>query len=217
MEERSEASEAEEGGEQPEQESASEDEESDEEEPVEPGLVASSSKARKAPAWTDPDDTNISVSLADNARLRKMRDAPSDNVVGGREYERRLRRQFEHINPTPDWAQKARSKLHPSKQKRRRPSVFSDEDEKMQEDEDLNDLLGDTSGILGPRPKKLASGTLAIERLRDANLAAPSEGAIKAVQFHPSTQIPVLLTASEDRRLRFFNVCLCFPGRRRSA
>ena len=171
----------------------------------EPQPVASSSKARKAPAWEDPDDTNLTVSLANNARLRKLRDAPSDDVVGGREYERRLRRQFERINPTPDWAAKARSKLHPSKQKRRRASVSSEEEE-VEKDEDLSELLADAGGILGRKQKKLAPGTLSIERLRDANLAAPSEGAVNAVQFHPSSQIPVLLTASEDRRLRFFNV-----------
>ena len=180
--------------------------ESEAEEIQEPMPVASSSKARKAPAWEDADDTNLTVSLAQNTRLRKLRDAPSDDVVGGREYERRLRRQFERINPTPDWATKARSKLHPSKQKRRRSSVSSEEAAEEEEQDDLSELLADAGGVLGRRSKKLAPGTLSIERLRDANLAAPSEGAIKAVQFHPSSQIPVLLTASEDRRLRFFNV-----------
>lgn len=178
---------------------------SEEDEPEESIPVASSSKTRKPSAWEDPDDTNITVSLAKDTRLRKLRDAPSDDVVGGREYERRLRRQFERINPTPDWATKARSKLHPTKTKRRRASVSSQEEEPEKED-DLSELLADAGGILGPRQKKLAPGTLSIERLRDANLAAPSEGAVKAIQFHPSSQIPVLLTAGEDRRLRFFNV-----------
>lgn len=180
---------------------------SDGEEDQEHVPVASSSKGRKASAWEDPDDANLKVSLAKNTRLRKLRDAPSDDVVEGREYERRLRRQFERINPTPDWATKARDKLHPSKSKRRRPSVSS-EDGEAEKDEDLSELLADAGGVLGKKPKRLAPGTLSIERLRDANLAAPSEGAVKALQFHPSAQIPVLLTASEDRRLRFFNVSL---------
>lgn len=186
-------------------EDESEDDEADAELVQNPTSVASSSKARKAPAWQDPDDTSLSVSLAANTRLRKLRDAPSDDVVGGREYERRLRRQFERINPTPDWASKARTKLLSSKQKRRRASVSSDE-EGQENIDDLDDVLADAGGVLGSRPKTLAPGSLSIERLRDANLAAPSEGAVKAVQFHPSAQIPVLLTASEDRRLRFFNV-----------
>jgi U3 small nucleolar RNA-associated protein 18 len=196
-------------GENPAPEESSEEDGNGEEKLEEFAPVASSSKGRKAPAWTDPDDTNLAVSLANNTRLRKLRDAPSDNVVGGREYERRLRRQFERINPTPDWASKARSKL--SKTKRRRSSVSSEGEEMMEDKGDLEEILADTGGVLGKRKKALAAGTLSIERLRDANLAAPSEGAIKAIQFHPSTQIPVLLTASEDRRLRFFNVSVHCP------
>ncbi|KAJ3536589.1 hypothetical protein NM688_g6817 [Phlebia brevispora] len=180
-------------------EDGSEDEESDDEEKSEP--VASSSKPpqlRKGPAWVDPDDANLEVSLANNKRLRKMRDAPSEDAIGGREYERRLRRQFERINPTPEWAKKARSKLHPTK--KRRAAESSDEDEPM--DEDLLDTLASTDGILGRRRTALQQGTLSIERLRDANISAPAEGAIKAIQFHPSADVPLLLTASEDRRLR---------------
>ena len=161
-------------------------------------------QSRKAPAWVDPDDATLEVSLKGNKRLRKLRDTPTEDAIGGREYERRLRRQYEKINPTPDWAKRARTKLHPSK--KRRASADSDEDEDMLTDEDLPTLLASTTGVLGKRSKALQSGTLSIERLRDANISAPAEGAIKAVQFHPATELPLLLTASEDRRLRFFNV-----------
>lgn len=194
----------------------SSDESGEERDEAEPVASTSQSTARKAPAWTDPDDTGLSVALAENKRLRKLRDAPSENVVGGREYERRLRRQFERINPTPEWASKARKKLLPSKQKRRRSSVSS-ASEATEGDEDMEDLLTSTGGVLGQRPKTLAPGSLTIERLRDANLAAPTEGAVKIVQFHPSNQVPVLLTAGEDRRLRLFNVSLLpFPLCQRS-
>ena len=136
-------------------------------------------------------------------------DAAAEDVIGGREYERRLRRQFERINPTPEWAQKARSKLHPSKKRRASTSsVEENHDETM--DEDLPEALAATSGILGRRPKTLQQGTLAIERLRDANISAPAEGGIKAIQFHPATETPLLLTASDDRRLRFFNVSVAY-------
>ncbi|EPQ61287.1 WD40 repeat-like protein [Gloeophyllum trabeum ATCC 11539] len=157
-------------------------------------------KGRKAPAWTDPDDQQIQVSLASNKRLRKLRDAPTEDTVGGREYERRLRRQFEKINPTPEWAIKARKK----QAKRRRASVSDGEDERA----DVDDLLASTDGILSGAKKSrvLPQGTLAIERLRDANITAKAEGEVKAIQFHPSPRIPVMLTASTDRRLRLFNI-----------
>lgn len=184
-----------------------EDKESDDDEsPIEPIASTSKTAQSKAPAWVDPDDATLEVSLASSKRLRKIRDAPSEDAIGGREYERRLRRQFERINPTPEWAKKARSKLHPST--KRAASDSSDEDEPM--DEDLPDILASTDGIMGHRRKTLQQGTLSIERLRDANISAPAEGAIKAIQFHPSTETPLLLTASDDRRLRFFNVSGAF-------
>ncbi|TFY60987.1 hypothetical protein EVG20_g7224 [Dentipellis fragilis] len=152
-------------------------------------------KNRKPPAWVDLDDANLEVSLATNTRLRKLRDAPAEDVVNGREYERRLRRQFEKINPTPEWAAAARKKA-----KRQREG--SDEEE-----EGIESLLASTKGIASSGKKRvLQSGTLAIERLRDANQAAKADGEIKVVQFHPSPNVPVLLTASADRRIRLFNI-----------
>lgn len=159
---------------------------------------------RKAPAWVDPDDANLQVSLTAHSRLRKLRDAPSEDTVNGREYERKLRRQFERINPTPEWATKARKKLHPSK---RRRSSGSDSDVDNTIEDILPDLLASTGGIsAGKKPRVLTQGVISVDCLRDANQAAPAEGEIKSVQFHPSPQIPVLLTASTDRRLRLFHV-----------
>ncbi|TCD68579.1 hypothetical protein EIP91_010367 [Steccherinum ochraceum] len=201
-------------------ESDAEDEDGDDESEAEDKVVepiaststfplSSSSKRRKAPAWVDPDDTGIQVSLSSEKRLRKLRDAPSDDVVEGKEYERRLRRQFERINPTPDWAAKARKKLHPtSKPKRRRPSTSdatSEEDVEEEEEGDLDSILASTGGILGrSKTGVLSQGTLSIQRLRDANISARSEGPIRAVQFHPS--LPLLLTAGDDRRLKLYNI-----------
>ena len=171
--------------------------------------ISQQPKKLKAPAWTDPDDVNVQVSLASNNRLRKLRDAPSDDTVGGREYERRLRRQFERINPTPGWASNARKKS--GRAKRRRPSVSGSES-----GEDLvPELLASTGGILGTtKSRPIPPNILSIERLRDANQAAPAEGEMKTVAFHPSPHIPVLLTASADRRLRLFHVSGATPDNR---
>ncbi|THH12967.1 hypothetical protein EW146_g7197 [Bondarzewia mesenterica] len=160
-------------------------------------------QSRKAPAWTDPDDNTLQVSLTSSSRLRKLRDAPTEDTVGGREYERRLRRQYEKIHPTPEWAVNARTK----RSKRRRGAGSEDSGGERQE-EGLEELVASTGGILdkGKKGGKLEPGVLAIERLRDANQAAQAEGEIKAIQFHPSRQVPVLLTASSDRRIRLFNI-----------
>lgn len=44
-------------------------------------------------AWEDSDDERIMVSLANNARLRKLRTYEGEDVVNGKEYTKRLRRQ----------------------------------------------------------------------------------------------------------------------------
>lgn len=54
--------------------------------------------------WHDSDDERITVSLAGNSRLRKLRVAESEDIISGKEYIRRLRRQYLQLHPTPDWA-----------------------------------------------------------------------------------------------------------------
>jgi len=56
-------------------------------------LASKSRKAKKAPAWVDSDDAELKVSLASDNRLRKLRAAPDEDVITGKDYELRLRRQ----------------------------------------------------------------------------------------------------------------------------
>ncbi|KAI0761625.1 WD40-repeat-containing domain protein [Trametes elegans] len=176
-----------------------------------PAPGPSAINSRKPSAWADDDDAAIEVSLATDKRRRKLRDGVAEDTVAGRDYERRLRRQFEKINPTPEWATNARKRLHGTAGKRRRLSTSSHSDEQADESEEkegvLDSLLSGTGSVLaGRRAKILPHGTLSIVRLRDANLSAKAEGEVKVVQFHPSPQVPVLFTASSDRRLRLFTV-----------
>ncbi len=174
--------------------------------PTSPAPIASrppnpKPKSRKASAWTDPDDASLEVSLASSARLRKLRDAPEEDAINGREYERRLRRQFVKMNPTPEWATAA------ARRKRRRTDSGADGDDGDVGGLDLDTLVTSSGGILGHRHRtRLDPGVLAIERLRDANQAAQAEGEVNAIQFHPSPQVSMLLIASSDRRIRLFNV-----------
>lgn len=54
--------------------------------------------------WHDSDDERLTVSLASQQRLRKLRVAESEDVINGKEYIRRLRRQYQQLHPTPEWA-----------------------------------------------------------------------------------------------------------------
>ncbi|KIK65860.1 hypothetical protein GYMLUDRAFT_38337 [Collybiopsis luxurians FD-317 M1] len=181
---------------------------SEAEEKPKPKIIPKSLKSsRKPPAWTDSSDPTITtVSLSSSKRLRKLRNAPDEDVLTGREYESRLRRQFERINPEPEWAAKARKKTSKS----REGGEADDEDDA---ESDLNALLSSTSGILSSknsssRPRILSSGTIDISRLRDANQSAQNAGCgdIKSLAFHPSERVPVLCVGSSDRRVRIYNI-----------
>ena len=164
----------------------------------------------RQPAWTDPSDPP-QISLAPS-RLHKLRDAPSESSLPSHEYETRLRRQYQRIHPEPAWAAKAK------RGRSSRASEVGDSDTEDAEsgDVDVGQLLSSTSGILAPSGRKsrvspvLPSGTLSIERLRDANQAVQASGGgeIKVVAFHPSQQVPVLCVGSADRRVRLFNVSI---------
>jgi len=102
---------------------------SEEEFEVEPTPTPLASKSqKKGPAWVDPDDLDVQVSLASDKRLRKLRDTAAEDEIGGRDYERRLRRQFEKLNPTPQWASDARKKRTIAKRRRSVSPSVSEED-----------------------------------------------------------------------------------------
>ncbi len=55
-----------------------------------PTYAASQTKS----AWTDPSDEHVRISLADDDRLRKLRDYLEEDEISGRTYEGKLRRQW---------------------------------------------------------------------------------------------------------------------------
>lgn len=136
------------------------------------------------PAWEDSDDERLVVSLASVPQLRKLRETADDDLVNGREYVRRLRKQYERLYPTPSWAAYATGKAN----KKRRRTMDDDEsgDESasdMDVDEDVStqplakllkdaDILSRTSRSSTKR-RKLQAGTIDIQRLKDVAKAGP--------------------------------------------
>jgi U3 small nucleolar RNA-associated protein 18 len=134
-----------------------------------------------------------------------------EDVITGKDYETRLRAQFERVNPEPAWAKKARGS------KRKNKTWDEDEDDQTEEDEEenVNDIISSTAGILIDKTKMkkrgavvIPSGTLSIERVRDANHSVQNSGSgeIRVLSFHPKPDVPVLCVATADRRVRLFNV-----------
>lgn len=137
-------------------------------------------------AWVDSDDERIVVSLASNPRLRKLRIAELEDLISGKEYTKRLRRQFERLYPVPDWASSAVAKQ--ASKKRRRNSNQDDRSDDTSADDmsvDSDDLsvqplatlLQTTTGFLKLSPsrtrRKLRPEAVEIQRTKDVGLPQP--------------------------------------------
>ncbi|KAI9885840.1 MAG: Lysine-specific demethylase 7A [Watsoniomyces obsoletus] len=174
------------------------------------------------PAWEDSDDEKILVSLATNTRLRKLRTYEGEDLVNGREYIKRLRRQFERLNPVPEWVKYA-TEQHRSRERRRssrKDPRLSDDDEAISEDQmDVDDeelsaqplgkLLRSVDGLAiatsdgsTNKRKKLRAEVLDIQRTRDVGGTQPS--AITSLQFHPIH--PILLSSGPSSTLYLHRV-----------
>ncbi|TVY33150.1 putative U3 small nucleolar RNA-associated protein [Lachnellula occidentalis] len=162
-------------------------------------------------AWEDSDDERLAVSLAGNSRLRKLRVNEDEDVVSGREYTKRLRRQFERLNPVPEWALPS---ARPAK-RRRRSSAASDSsissNEMDVDDSDLSALplarLLQDAGSLTRTPvsstkrPKLRPEVLDIQRSRDIPRQPSS---ISSLSFHP--EYPVLLSSGPASTLYLHHI-----------
>lgn len=136
-------------------------------------------------AWEDSDDDRLVVSLASVPRLRKLRETEADDVVNGREYVRRLRKQYQRLYPTPEWALHAAGK---AKRKRTRIVADGESGEESASDMDVDDddlstqplarLLKDADIMSrnargSIKRRKLQSGTVDIQRLDDVSKKGP--------------------------------------------
>lgn len=120
---------------------------------------ADAGEGHQPAAWIDEETENISVDVSSASapsHLRKLRENEDEKRLTGAEYEARLRRQFERINPVPKWAAAA-------------------------EDTDL-ERVEDNLAFLKASGKRAKSGKsvlgpdlLDIQRMGDANRAEPSK------------------------------------------
>ena len=168
-------------------------------------------RSKHPPAWDDSDDERLLISLAAVPRLRKLRRAENEDVITGKEYSKRLRKQYELLNPVPEWAIQAMEM--PSREKRRlSDDGMSDQDasdEDMDEEDDmptvapLSKLLQDagslirSSGSMSSKKHKLRPEVIDIQRQKDIPGIQPS--AINSLSFHPS--YPLLLSSGPSSTL----------------
>jgi len=148
------------------------------------------SEIKDKPAWVDSDDERITVSLASNPRLRKLRITESEDLISGREYTKRLRRQFGRLYPVPEWANpSAAQRSFPRNKRRTSDSSESSEgmgfgDETSLEPGHLSvqplakllqnagSLIQSTSANPGQK-RKLRPEIIDVHRTKDVGIAQP--------------------------------------------
>ncbi|PYH88035.1 putative small nucleolar ribonucleo protein complex subunit [Aspergillus ellipticus CBS 707.79] len=160
--------------------------------------------------WHDSDDERLTISLASQQRLRKLRVAESEDVISGTEYIRRLRRQYLQLTPIPDWA-----KPEANQQKN-----DSDADDMDTDDEDsmstqpLAKLLQGASELTKLEEKttsgrrKMRQEVVDIQRLKDVGKDQPSS--VDSLMFHP--HYPLLLSSGPAATLFLHHVSPSSPA-----
>lgn len=146
-------------------------------------------KAGRSPAWVDSDDERMTISLAGNPQLRKLRISGDEDIINGAEYTKRLRVQFERLQPPPPWAEHLASRLNHGNKRRRLENSDSESSHDESADENsystddvsmqpLARLLQHTENLMNTSTlpqshKKLRPEIIDIHRLKDVGETKP--------------------------------------------
>jgi U3 small nucleolar RNA-associated protein 18 len=151
----------------------------------------SASASASTPLWFDTeDDVEINLTAGPN-RLRKLRHQESETHISLKEFESRLRTQFEKLHPTPSWA-----KTVPDATSFHQSSSTGD-DSILSRPTLASSLLKSCEPLTASSLRNnLPPTRLDVYRLKDANQMSPSSSSVLSVQFHP-TAPSVLFTAGK--------------------
>lgn len=168
--------------------------------------------ARSRATWYDSDDDRLAVSLASSTRLRKLRDAEADDIVSGREYIQRLRRQYERLHPAPEWlgyARKKRKMSNGAEQENPDSDVSMDESDDLPTVKPLSELLRSidpltttADGSKSSTRRKLRTEVIDVQRTKDVTGSGPSS--VDTLEFHPT--YPLLLAGGPSQTLTLYHV-----------
>jgi len=103
----------------------------------------------------------------------------------------------------PEWADPKKARAE-QQAEAAAGSGDEDEDDDVSEEKALGDVFKTTGRLQRADSGRLGTRRLKFQRLKDANVAEPSGAAVVSVGFNP--QGTLLLTASPDHCVRFFNV-----------
>ncbi|KAJ6086041.1 hypothetical protein N7486_010322 [Penicillium sp. IBT 16267x] len=184
-----------------------------------PETPSDDDEEESAPAiWHDSDDERLAVSLASQAKLRKLRVAESEDIISGKEYTRRLRRQFQRMHPTPEWANPELAAMRRNANSDSDASgeeMDSDEEDEQLSMQPLAKLLQNTTDLTRVEDnarsggkRKLRQEVLDIQRLKDVGKTQPSS--VDSLNFHP--HYPLLLSSGPAATLFMHHISPSAPS-----
>ena len=173
-------------------------------------------------AWVDDDDDQIAVSLQTKSdRIKKLRRTMDEDLLGGKDYENRLRERFVNTSSAiarTDWANVDKVK----KAENEKSLIIRDDNNNDDDDTTIDDttdeneettssaskILSSTASLLASSSHRLQPHILSVIRCPDANQTSYNQSTVQAVQFHPGSDEdePLMLTAGLDKCLRFFKI-----------
>ena len=159
--------------------------------------------AKTESAWFDEDDDSVELNLQSVDRLKKLQRSGGSEVVSGRELGDLLRERFDG-GRSLDWA-----KTDAGSSSSRHNAAGTVATSGSADDP----LLNSTTPLVIPKfhgensregaRLPLSEGKIDIERLVDANIAAPAgDGGVGSVHFHSSSSL--IMVAGRDKVLSFF-------------
>lgn len=157
---------------------------------LQPGTPQSDEEQNEPAVWADSDDERMAISLAGHNRLRKLRDTEVEDVVSGKEYIKRLRRQYLRLHPTPGWANPAASskrRKHANSSDNESDEIASSDEDGMDTDDEVDlstqplarllqgagDLIRGSEDIKSGERRKLRQEVIDIQRLKDVGGVQP--------------------------------------------
>lgn len=120
----------------------------------------------------------MTISLASHQRLRKLRVAESEDIISGKEYIRRLRRQFTQLHPVPGWVEQATEKQRGEDSDSDGADGMDTDDEEVSPTQPLAKLLQGATDLTKLEDtrggkRKLRQEMLDIHRLKDVGRDQP--------------------------------------------
>jgi len=152
-------------------------------------------------AWCDEEDEKIQINLYSKNKLKKLKKDDENNIISGKDFQNRLREQFNKLNTKSEIYRWATGK-------KAEDNDDSDSDcqlsKKKQSANRLDTLVKTSKSILETTESK-DSNILKISQVQDLNKDAYHKSIISALEFSPIKE-NLAFTAGLDEKLKIFSV-----------